>query len=179
MNIYIFFAILIFINLYIILLKSNSSLDIIKKLLIGLVLFFICLFMCAVFGPWVYIDYSSCVPTSESNVSKDKKIYIRYKNGEYFSRYKYDAPFLCVSYCKDSIYEDRYKNINVDKIKLTGRVLKSYSLNAFGSRSVNVEIKLNGKRYWSSVLDYNYVSDKRLNVKSCSLFDIKDIKIIY
>ena len=156
-------------------------------IIIVLILFF-------VFGPWVYTDYKGCMDKEDSNISKLVDIYEVKQMGNSYTRYKYYAPFLCVDIyqngddCKDHGYGNIYHKIDATHMRFTGRILKTYSFNAFTSNSFDMEVLIDNKRYWIGKYAYdeiryggmykNWPKDAtEFQLKSCSIFSIRNFTV--
>ena len=192
MGTYILFVLLAFIVTFTFFGKESSALSVGIRFFFGIFIIFICFLACTVFGPNLYVDYKGCMRSKESNVSSDIDLYELYQQGKYYTGYAYDAPHLCIerkgfhNNCTDDGYGDKYRKIEVNKVKFTGRVIKMYSFNAFTSNFYKLELKIDGKRYWINDYEYNdirfgYTNRDRIykdfKVGICMPWEIRDIDI--
>lgn len=153
-----------------------------------------CFLYCFVFGPFVYIKYKSCLEPREITIPNNIRVFERsFNNADdaiAFSRYNYDAPHLCVDtirskMCAGESFKAEMVPLKAKKIVFTGTVVKSYSLNAFVSGYMTLEVIIEGKKYWASSYDYfellpleekkkiNFFNDEPI----CMFYKIRSFKI--
>ena len=159
-------------------------------LLILIILFGLWLGM--IFGPMFHISYENCVDKTEKNIIHNIRIYKEIPiEGSRILRQsnlsdKYDKPFLCV---ESSIHDNQchinkvtgeynLKEIHTNTVKLTGRVIKQYSFNAFNSDLYFLEVLINHKKYLISHWGYDDMTlknpiqeyENRFKEPTCSIF---------